>query len=173
MKVKQLSGGMGGQRRKKKKKIEKSERKGEREGGREGGSAWCSVVKHELGKTALSLTLYPMFLQLLLFGGGPLREPAHTRTSTYTHTHTHTLTELSQSPTPGALGCFSSSVSSTPVIKVRCANKTGRLPVVSGALPTCWVKKKKKRKKKRNEKPAPTELARFCGSEAFVRAASL
>lgn len=101
-------------------------------GGRDGGSAWCSVVKHELGKTALSLTLSPMFLQLLLFGGGPLREPS-TRTETYTHSHTRTPSSLS--PTPGVLVVFHPSPH-TPVIKVRCANKTRCLPDVSGTVPT-------------------------------------
>lgn len=41
-----------------KREKEKDWARGRREAGREeGGSAWCSVVKHELGKTALSLTL--------------------------------------------------------------------------------------------------------------------
>ena len=120
-------------------------------------------MKHELGKTALSLTLNPMFLQLLLFGGGPLRELTHALRPK----HTHTLTQLSHSPTPGALVVFLPRPHPslhTPLIKVRRANKTGSLPDVSGALPTCWVKQQPN---KIRERSAPTELARFCSPEAL------
>lgn len=62
-------------------------------------------MKHELGKTAPSLTLYPMFLQLLLFGGGPLRELTHVLKPKHTH-------GVVPEPHPWCAGCFSSSASS-------------------------------------------------------------
>lgn len=85
--------------------------------------------------------LYPMFLQLFLFGGGPLREWTHAL-KIQIHTHTHARNCLSPPLVVQVVFLLQSDPSvHTPLIKVRRANKPGRLPDMPGPLPTCWVQK--------------------------------
>lgn len=115
-----LEVGVGGGQRRKISHMEGRRREEEGRGRRSEGARRrregrrCSVVKHELGKTAATFTLFPVFLQLLLCGGGALRELTHAFTGhTRTHTHTtacfHTIVPGRAPPTPGWWSCCCSS----------------------------------------------------------------
>lgn len=163
----------GGQRRKishmEGRRREEGRRKRRREGEKEGGGGrrrgraccCCSVVKHELGKTAPTFTLFPVFLQLLLCGGGTLRELRHALTG-HTQPHTHTLSGAEPHP-PLAKGLLlfflpSSFVlpgcSAVSEVRLRRANEAASsLTDTGGHVPTCQMQRQKTNTRQREPTP--------------------